>query len=403
MIPVAEALARITAAFEPLPPETVSLTDALGRVLGEDVAARMTQPPCAVSAMDGYAVRADDVTRVPATLRQVGSAPAGGAYDGTLGPDETVRIFTGGPVPDGADSIVIQENVDVDGDAITVKQTVAPGCYVRRAGLDFEEGWVGLAKGRVLSARDIGLAAAMNHPWLKVRRRPRVAVLATGDEIVMPGEKVGPNQILSSNSLALEAVLDSFGAEGINLGIAPDDPATLRQLAAGARGADLLVTTGGVSVGDHDIVRQILGDDGFTLDFWKIAMRPGKPVAFGRLGATPLLGLPGNPVSTLVCALVFLRPAVDVMLGLDVDEADGATARLGCDLGANDERQDYLRAALSQDADGPVATPFDSQDSSVLSSLARAGCLVVRPPHAPPAVAGESVEILMFGSGRLRP
>jgi len=400
MISVAEALERITGAFAPLPLETVALTDALGRALGADVVARMTQPPVAVSAMDGYAVRADDTAASPVTLRVVGEAPAGGAYGGRLAAGEAVRIFTGGPVPDGANAIVIQESTDVGDGTVTVREGVAPGRYVRRAGLDFEAGWTGLRAGHLLSARDIGLAAAMNHPWLKVRRTPRIAVLTTGDEIVMPGEMVGPHQIVSSNTLAMEAALKAFGAEPVNLGIAPDDSEALRRLAAGARGADLLITTGGISVGDHDIVRQALGEDGFTLDFWKIAMRPGKPMAFGRLGETPLLGLPGNPVSAVVCALIFAQPAIATMLGLD-NVGMTERARLGCDLSANDERQEFLRSHLRDEPDGSVATPFQIQDSSMLSDLARADCLVVRPPHAKAAAAGESVEIRRFGPGRL--
>ena len=400
MISVAEALERVTGAFAPLALETVALPDALGRVLGEDVVARMTQPPVAVSAMDGYAVRAEDTTAPPVTLQVVGEAPAGGAFGGRLGAGEAVRIFTGGPVPDGADAIVIQENTDAGEGTVNVREGVAPGRYVRRAGLDFEAGWTGLRAGRVLSARDIGLAAAMNHPWLKVRRAPRVAILTTGDEIVMPGEMVGPHQIVSSNTLAMEAALKTFGAEPVNLGIAPDDSKALKRLAAGARGADLLITTGGVSVGDHDIVRQALGEDGFMLDFWKIAMRPGKPVAFGRLGETPLLGLPGNPVSAVVCALVFAQPAIATMLGRE-NAGTPERARLGCDLAANDERQEYLRAYLHEEPNGAVATPFQTQDSSMLSDLARADCLVVRPPHAKAVAAGESVEIMRFGPGRL--
>ena len=400
MISVAEAIERITGTFAPLPLETVALPDALGRALGEDVRARMTQPPVAVSAMDGYAVRAADTADPPVNLRVVGEAPAGGAYDGRLNAGEAVRIFTGGPVPDGADAIVIQENTEAGEGTVCVRESVATGRYVRRAGLDFKAGWMGLRAGAVLSARDIGLAAAMNHPWLKLRRKPRIAILTTGDEIVMPGEMVGPHQIVSSNSLALDAALKAFGAEPVNLGIAPDDGEALKRLAAGARGADLLITTGGVSVGDHDIVRQALGEDGFTLDFWKIAMRPGKPVAFGRLGETPLLGLPGNPVSAVVCALIFAQPAIATMLGL---QSAGAAerARLGCDLPANDERQEYLRAHLQDGPAGAVATPFQTQDSSMLSDLARADCLVVRPPHATAAASGESVEILRFGPGRL--
>ena len=396
MIPVADAVARITDAFSPLPAETVALAAAHGRVLAADIVARTTQPPFAVSAMDGYAARAADIAHAPATLRQIASVPAGARFEGTLGPGETVRIFTGAPVPDGADTIVIQENARADGDAIAVLEGAPAGRYIRPAGLDFRAGEVGVAAGRRLDARAIGLAAAMNQPWLPVRRKPRIALLATGDEIVMPGEPLGPNQIVSSNVHALRAVVEGCGGDAIDLGIARDDAESLVRLAAGARGADLLVTTGGASVGEHDLIRSALKDVGLALDFWKIAMRPGKPLLFGTVGGTRLLGLPGNPVSALVCALVFLRPALARMLGLDEGAAPTTQqASLGADVAENDERQDYLRATLGRDETGaPVATPFARQDSSMLSLLVKAQCLVIRPPHAPAARRGAAVEII---------
>ncbi len=395
LLPVDEALARVTAAFRPLPAEQVSVAEALGRVLAEDVQARVTQPPVAVSAMDGYAVRAADVAEPPVVLQTIGEAPAGGAYEGTVGPGEAVRIFTGGPLPDGADAIVIREDTEADGDRVTVRASAPEGNYIRAAGLDFTAGVVGLRAGRRLSARDVGLAAAMNVPWLAVRRKPRVALLATGDEIVRPGDPLGPNQIVSSNTLALAALVAEAGATPIDLGIASDNEDSLRRMAAAAAGADLLVTSGGASVGEHDLVRRVLGKVGLELDFWRIAMRPGKPLMFGRIGATPLLGVPGNPVSALVCGLLFLRPAIDVMLGVEGEQAPPETAVLGSDLGANDQRQDYLRARLERGPEGElVATPFSKQDSSMLSTLVAAECLVVRPPHAPPAKAGDRVEII---------
>ena len=401
MIPVADAVARITAAFSPLPAETVPLAAAHGRVLAADIVARLTQPPFAVSAMDGYAARAADVAEVPVTLRQIGSVPAGASFEGAVGPGETVRIFTGARVPEDADTIVIQENVSADGNAIAVREGAAAGRYIRPAGLDFRAGEVGVAAGRRLDARAIGLAAAMNQPWLTVRRRPRIALLATGDEIVMPGEPLGANQIVSSNTHALRAVVEGCGGEAIDLGIARDDPEALVRHAAGADGADLLVTTGGASVGEHDLIRDALKEEGLALDFWKIAMRPGKPLMFGTVGGTHLLGLPGNPVSTLVCALIFLRPAMARMLGTD----QGAhplvqRAYLGTDVGENDERQDYLRATLARDNSGTlIATPFAKQDSSMLSLLVKAQCLVVRPSHAPPAARGTPVEIIPLEGG----
>ncbi len=295
MISVEEALSRILEGFSPLAAESVSVADALGRALAEDAVARVTQPPVDVSAMDGYAVRVADVGKVPAVLHRVGEAPAGGAYGGRLGPGEVVRIFTGAPLPAGADGIVIQEDTQAEGEAVTILAAPLAGRHIRKAGLDFREGEVGIRAPRRLTPRDIGLAAAMNLPWLKVRRRPRIAILATGDEVVMPGDPIGANQIVSSNALALAAAVTAWGGEPINLGIAADTRESLQALAAGARGADVLVTTGGASVGEHDLVQSALAERGLALDFWKIAMRPGKPLMFGRLGETALLGVPGNP------------------------------------------------------------------------------------------------------------
>ena len=396
MLSVEEALKRILATMQPLPAEQVGVGEALGRVLAEDVAARRSQPPAAVSAMDGYAVRAEDVQSVPVTLKVIGEAPAGTAFEGTVGAGETVRIYTGGPVPGGADAIVVQENTEAADGTVTILESVSEGRYVRPAGLDFTEGQVRLKAGRVLTARDVGLAAAMNLPWLMVRRRPRVAILVTGDEIVMPGDPAGPNQIVSSNSIALAAAIRVFGGESCMLGIAPDDRDALAAMAAGAAGADLLLTSGGASVGDHDLVRSVLGEIGFDLDFWKIAMRPGKPLIFGRVGDTPVLGLPGNPVSALVCAMIYLRPALARMLGIDDSEdSPRLTANLTEPLGENDERQDYLRAKLGNGADGAlIVTPFSRQDSSMLAMLAAADCLIVRAPHAPALEAASPVEII---------
>lgn len=400
MISVEAALARITGAFRPVAMETVGLDRALGRVLAEDLVARVSQPPQTVSAMDGYAVRAEDVRETPVTLRQVGEAPAGGAYDATLGPGETVRIFTGGPLPAGADAIVIQEDTAAEGDQVTVQESVAPGTFVRPAGLDFRAGEIGLTAGRVLTARDLGLAAAMNLPWLRVRRRPRVALLATGDELVLPGEPIGPNQLIGSNNTALASVVAASGGEAVNLGIARDTRASLVDLAEGARGADLLVTSGGASVGKHDLVRAALGESGLDLDFWKIAMRPGKPLMFGRMGDIPVLGLPGNPVSSLVCAVLFLVPAIETMLGIARRDRPPEKATLGEPLEANDQRQDYLRASLTYDSQGRrLATAFQRQDSSMFATLAHADCLIVRAPFAPAAEAGEIVEIVPFYTG----
>ena len=395
MISVEEALNRILAGIGgPMPAEEVPLTAGLGRILAEDVTARLTQPPVAVSAMDGYAVRAVDVATVPARLTVIGMAPAGRPFNGSVGPGQAVRIFTGAAVPDGADAVVIQEDTEAAGDIVTVREGVPAGRFIRPAGLDFQAGSVGLTAGKRLTSRDIGLAAAMNRPWLRLRRRPRVAILSTGDELVNPGESPQAGQIVSSNAFGLAAFVTAEGGEPLMLGISRDDPQQLLQSIEAAAGADLLVTSGGASVGEHDLIANALGAAGMELDFWKIAMRPGKPLLFGRLGRMPVLGLPGNPVSSLVCAIVFLRPALAAMLGQKAGGSSETTARLGRDLPENDRRQDYLRSELTVDPKGFVATPFERQDSAMLSLLVRAGCLVIRPPHAAAARAGEAVKIL---------
>jgi molybdopterin molybdotransferase len=400
MISVEEALERLLAPLAALAAEQIAVSEGIGRVLAEDVLARRTQPPFNASAMDGYAVRAADVATVPARLRIVGAAPAGGAYERTLQSAEAVRIFTGAPVPSGADCIVIQEDADRDGDIVTVREGAPVGRYVRPAGLDFRAGEIGLEKGRVLTARDVGLAGAMNRPWLMVHRRPRVAILATGDEIVMPGDPIGPNQIVSSNALALGALVTACGGIPTQLGIAGDDSATLQRMARGAEGADLLLTTGGVSVGEHDLVREALAKEGLAIDFWSIAMRPGKPLMVGNFRGTPMIGLPGNPVSSLVCGLLFVRPAMAAMLGIPRRESAMQTARLVVPLAENDRRQDYLRATSRTAADGATEVePFQRQDSSMLSVLSRADCLIVRPPHAPSAAVGDRVPVIYFASG----
>jgi molybdopterin molybdotransferase len=395
MISVEEALNRILAGIGgPMPAEEVPLTAGLGRILAEDVTARLTQPPVAVSAMDGYAVRAVDVATVPARLTVIGMAPAGRPFNGSVGPGQAVRIFTGAAVPDGADAVVIQEDTEAAGNTVTVREGAPAGRFIRPAGLDFRAGSVGLTAGKRLTSRDIGLAAAMNRPWLRLRRRPRVAILSTGDELVNPGESPQAGQIVSSNAFGLAAFVTAEGGEPLMLGISPDDPQQLLQSIEAAAGADLLVTSGGASVGEHDLIANALGAAGMELDFWKIAMRPGKPLLFGRLGRMPVLGLPGNPVSSLVCAIVFLRPALAAMLGQKAGGSSETTARLGRDLPENDRRQDYLRSELTVDPNGLVATPFERQDSAMLSLLVRAGCLVIRPPHAAAARAGEAVKIL---------
>jgi molybdopterin molybdotransferase len=397
MISVEEATAIVVAAFRPLPAEIVGLEAALGRVLAADVGARLNQPPADVSAMDGYAVRTEDVREVPATLRLIGQSTAGVGFPGAVGPGDAVRIFTGAPVPLGADAVVIQEDAEQLHGEVLLRELPRSGRHIRRKGQDFVEGEALLRAGRMLSARDVGLAAAMNIPWLPVRRKPRVAVIATGDELVMPGEPLWPHKIVCSASFGVAGYLRGFGAEPISLGIARDDEESLTAMLAASRGADLLLTVGGASVGDFDLVRHTLGRIGFDLGFHKVAMRPGKPLIFGRMGALAVLGLPGNPVSAAVSLLLFAKPAIEAMLGIVSKRSGEWTARLGRDLPANGDRQDYLRATLERDPDGDlVALPFDVQDSSMQRLFAAADCLVVRPPRAAPACHGERVRIVML-------
>ncbi|HEY5239244.1 MAG TPA: gephyrin-like molybdotransferase Glp [Rhizomicrobium sp.] len=392
MISVEEATARITAAFAPVGHETIALGDAFGRVLASDVRAKLAQPPFPVSSMDGYAVRADDAAS-PTILRVIGESQAGHPFAGSVNAGEAVRIFTGAVVPDGADAIVIQEDTEADGANVHIKVSAQKGRHIRVAGLDFKAGDVLARAGRRLTARDLALIAAGDIAQLGVRRRPRIAFAATGDELSRPGEARKPGGIVASSVYGLSAMIAEWGGEPVDLGLLPDTVEAFAHLPQAARGCDLLITLGGASVGDRDLVRQALGPLGLELDFWKIAMRPGKPLIFGRLGNTPFLGLPGNPVSTLVCTLLFLRPAMEAMLGTEPSGAH-ARARLATPLPVNDSRQDYIRARLAWRDGEPWAEPFSVQDSSMLSVLAAADALIIRPPRAPAASTGEAVEIL---------
>jgi len=400
LMSVAEALRRVLDGATPLPAQAASLRDAHGRVLADDLAARRTQPPDDVSAMDGYAARAADVATVPARLKVIGEVAAGHPFDGQVGPGQAARIFTGGVLPPGADTIVIQENTTREGDAVVVTTGSAPkGRHIRVAGLDFKPGAVLLTKGTRLTARDLALAAAMNHPTLPVHRAPKVAVLATGDELVMPGTEPGFGEIVYSNGFTTMALTRSEGCEVVDLGIVPDrlDDTIAAVRRAREAGADLLVTSGGASVGDHDLVQKALAAEGLALSFWKVALRPGRPMMHGRLGAMHVLGMPGNPVSAFVCAVLFLVPLIRRLTGRTDVEPRIESAVLGCDLPANDERADYMRATLTDGPDGPVAMPFPQQDSSMLVPLAKAGCLLVREPHEPAARAGSRCNILKLG------
>lgn len=399
LMPIDEALARVRAAAPAMPAEEVPLSAARGRILAAPIIARLNQPLTDRSAMDGYALRAADLKALPASFKVIAAAPAGGAAEVTIGPGEAARIFTGAVVPEGADTVIIQENTEPAGDGLVRILEAAPeGANIRRRGGDFTTGTVGLAPGEEITARDIMVAAGMNCPRLAVRRRPRVALIATGDELVEAGQEPRPHQTIASSLPALTAAVAAWGAEPVALGIAPDDTAVIagRISAAIDQGADMIVTLGGASVGDHDLVHKALAQVGFSLDFWKVAMKPGKPMLFGSLGRVPVLGLPGNPVSSMVCALIFLRGAIAAALARAPDpNSDGLglpreIAMLGGDLPQNGKRHDFLRARLTFTGDGPpTAWPLPVQDSAQTLNFADAECLIPRTPFAQASKAGE--------------
>ncbi|HEY1982285.1 MAG TPA: gephyrin-like molybdotransferase Glp [Xanthobacteraceae bacterium] len=397
LMPVADALAAILEGSQPLPEEMAALEAAHHRVLARDLTAKRTQPPQAMSAMDGYAVRASDAATVRTKLTVIGEVAAGRPFDRALRAGEAARIFTGGVIPDGADAVIIQEDTIADGgNSITITEAAAPGRHVRPAGVDFREGDVLLSAGTRLSDRDLSLAASMNYPELPVRRRPKLALLATGDELVMPGSAPGPGQIVYSNGYALRALARAEGADTIDLGVAAD---TMEATTSGIRrarelGADILVTTGGASVGDHDLVKTALEAEGVRIAFWKIAMRPGKPMLHGRLGAMRVVGVPGNPVSSYVCTMLFVVPLIRALSGRKTIHHVREAALLGRDIAANDQREDYLRARLEERDGALIATPVTKQDSSLLANLAAAQALLIRAPFAPAAEAGAPCEIL---------
>ncbi len=398
MISVEEARARILAALRPIPAETVALADAWNRVVAEPVIARLTQPPADLSAMDGYALRSEDGA-LGARLHLIGAAPAGHPFVGSVGSGQIVRLFTGSVVPDGADAILLQEDASRDGDIVQVNEAVTAGRHIRRAGQDFSRGETVVPSGRRMTARDVGLAAAANNPWIIVHRRPRIGILATGDEIAMPGDPIPNGGIVSSNSHALAALVRANGGEPTILPIARDTTTAIAAVADAVGGLDMLVTTGGASVGDHDLVVSGLKTRGLTLDFWQIAMRPGKPLLYGRLGAVPVLGLPGNPVSAMVCALLFLGPALARLSGLPAAAPPVSTAILAAPVKANDHRADHLRATVRLAEDGRVmATPFPVQDSAMLRRLALADALILRAPHAPALPEGAEVPVIRLDS-----
>jgi len=398
LISVREAVERVLSGVVPTGAETVPLAEAFGRVLAEPLAALRTQPPFAASAMDGYAVRAVEA-KPGAQLRVIGASLAGKGYAGNVGPGEAVRIFTGAPVPDGADTILIQEKAEAGDGTVKVLESPITGRHIRAAGLDFRKGDMLLSAGRRLGARELALAAAMNHASVPVRRRPLVAILATGDELVPPGGNPGPDEIVASNGFGIAALVAKAGGLARDLGIVRDDRAAIAAAidAARAAKADILVTLGGASVGEHDLVGAALQERGMALDFWKIAMRPGKPLLFGRLGEMRVLGLPGNPVSSLVCGILFLEPLIGALLGRPYVEP-GEPAVLGADMPPNDARDDYMRATLTRASDGTlIATPLPVQDSSMLSTLAAADCLLVRPANAPAGKRGDRCRVVRLG------
>lgn len=397
LLAVEEARQRILSGAELTAIEPVDLLSADGRVLAERLVAQRTQPPFDVSAMDGFAVRTADVATLLASLRLIGEAAAGHRYDGSVGEGEAVRIFTGAPVPPGADAIVIQENTEFDDTTVRIVAGTPEAGHIRPTGFDFTEGQTFFQPAHRLNARDITLAAALGHARLPVRRKPTVALIATGDELVLPGEPTGPDQIVCSNPFGIAAMIQRAGGQPNFIGIARDDRADLTAKVESAKGADILTFIGGASVGDHDLVGPVLESLGMRLDFWRIGMRPGKPLMHGRLGDHHVLGLPGNPVSSMITTRIFLVPLVQAMLGLTEEIAADASreAHLGIDLGANGPREHYMRAVSAARPDGTLAvTPVRSQDSSLLAPLSQADTLIVRPPNDPAKSAGDLVRIL---------
>ncbi len=387
MISVEVALARCLALAAPLAAETVRLQEAHGRWMCAPAVARRDQPPFAASAMDGYAVTGDPVPG--ATFTVIGEAGAGHAFAARVGPGEAVRIFTGAPVPDGATRVIIQEDVDAAGPVITVKPNADTAAHIRPKGQDFRAG--AALSPRCLRPNDLALLAAMNVAQVSVTRRPVVALIATGDELVMPGEDPRPDQIIASNSFALKAMVEAEGAEARLLPIARDTAAELATVLGLAAGADLIVTIGGASVGDHDLVGKVAGLD---RSFWKIAVRPGKPLIAGRLHGVPMLGLPGNPVSAIVCGHLFLLPIIRAMLGRSDAAPAPRRAALAVDLPTNGARAHYMRARLTPGDGLPQITPFERQDSALLSILGEADALLIRPVDDTARVAGDVVGYL---------
>jgi molybdopterin molybdotransferase len=400
LIPVEEAQARLLAAARPIGArETLSIWDADQRVLAEPVMARLTQPPFDASAMDGYAFRRGDVTAVGDRLSLIGESAAGHSFSGDVGPGQAVRIFTGAPVPNGADTVLLQEDaIRHDHGRIELAFLPDQGRHIRPRGQDFIEGETVLAQGLLLDPGRLMLAAAANHATVSVFKRPLVGIIATGDELREPGSLLGPDQIVASSIFAIAALARRAGADVETFGIVADDPKAIADTVARAqaRGVDVIVTLGGASVGDHDLVQSTLIGLGMRLDFWRIAMRPGKPLMVGALGDIQVLGLPGNPVSSMVCGLLFLEPLI-ASLARRTAPSRAAKAITETDLAANDHRQDYLRSTLSRDDSGAlIARSYGKQDSSQMKIFANSEALIIRPPNAPAVKSGETCDILVL-------
>ncbi len=391
MISVSEALEQLFALAKPCETETVPIAQAAGRTLAQPVEARLTQPPFDASSMDGYALKQIE-TDLHAQFKVIGEAAAGHGFKGALGAGQCVRIFTGAPVPEGADMIVIQEDVERRGEVITLLQEQDGKTNIRPAGQDFAKGDI-LSAPRVLGPSDIALLASMNIAEVPVARRPVVALISTGDELVMPGETPADGQIVASNTFGLKALLEANGAEARILPIARDNTASLKTVFNLAQGADLTVTIGGASVGDHDLVGDVAASLGMEQSFYKVAMRPGKPLMAGRLGNAAMVGLPGNPVSAMVCGHVFLLPMIRVMLGYPCEAAAQREATLSAPLKANGPREHYMRAQV---LDGMI-TPAERQDSSLLSVLSQSNALLVRPPNGAACAIGDAVLYIPLG------
>jgi len=400
MISVKEALERILTSLKAVETETIPLDEALGRVLAKDIISKRTHPPSDVSAMDGYAIRAEDAMSPPTSLRVIGESAAGKPFNGVVQTGEAVRIFTGAHLPSGTDSIMMQENTDRLSDEIVRLNTPAIlARHVRPKGLDVQQGDICLNAGTYLSSRHIGLAATAGYGHVTTYKRPKIGLLFTGSELVKPGDPCGPDQIVNSNAPMLSALIEQYGGAPVNLGIAEDSAEAILEAAKGFQDVDLCVTVGGASVGDHDLVQPVLKQAGLEVDFWKIAMKPGKPLIYGSFQGKPFIGLPGNPVSALVCAFLYLVPALKALTNQSDCSHIQLKARVESILSENGPRQDYIRAVFSQTPDGLKVTPLSIQDSSMLSSLAQSNCLLVREPHAPAAEIGEQVAILPFDLG----